>query len=87
MECDCCGKNKKMFESFAVVKRRNEELHLCSKCNDLCFKIRDFAKLKNTEEFNKSLKEINSFSSNHSISFQHWFHEFIKEIKKQNKIE
>ena len=87
MKCECCGRNKKMFESFDIVKGKTVELHLCSKCNDLCFKIRDFAKLKNINEFNKALKGIDSFSDNHSKGFQQWFQEFIKKIKEQNKMD
>jgi ribosome-binding protein aMBF1 (putative translation factor) len=86
MKCDCCGKSKKMLDSFAIVKVKNEELHLCSKCNDLCFKIRDFARLKNVDEFNKNLNKINFFSPNHSKSFQNWFQGFVKKIKEQNEI-
>lgn len=73
MKCDCCGKNKRLFESFSILKYEEVKLNLCAKCNDLCFKVRDFSKLKNNEEVNKAINNIESHSKKSSDQFKKWF--------------
>ena len=35
MVCDCCGRKKKLFESFAAVKYKQTQMNFCVDCNDL----------------------------------------------------
>ena len=39
MVCDCCGRKKKLFESFAAVKHKQTQMNFCADCNDLAYKV------------------------------------------------
>lgn len=41
MRCDCCGRKKKLFESFAQITFNGGKLNFCIECNDLAYKVRD----------------------------------------------
>ena len=43
MVCDCCGRRKKFFESFASVKNGEDQMSFCVNCNDIAYKVRDAA--------------------------------------------
>ena len=51
MVCDCCGRKKKLFESFAAVRVKNGQLNLCVECNDLAYKVRDDANTMNKDAY------------------------------------
>ena len=57
MVCDCCGRRKKIFESFAAVKYGQTQMNFCVDCNDLAYKIRDDANEQNSDSYEKHLKE------------------------------
>ena len=56
MVCDCCGRRKKIFESFAAVKHGQTQMNFCVECNDLAYKIRDDANEQNIDSYEKHLK-------------------------------
>lgn len=78
MVCDCCGKKKKLFESFAAIKIDSGNLNLCVECNDLAYKIRDDANEKNKELFDKHLQEWNKRAEKALKRFEEWKKGFVK---------
>ncbi len=77
MNCDCCGKSKKLLESYAAVNTSNGPMNLCVKCNDLAYKIRDAANDGNEEDFQKSLKALNARAKKSSATFKSWKKDYV----------
>ena len=57
MICDCCGRKKKLFESFAAVKYNQIQMNFCVDCNNIAYKVRDDANERNTENYAKHINE------------------------------
>ena len=78
MKCDCCGRKKRLFESFAEVAADGVSLHLCAECNDLLYKLRDAA----SEDDEKMFEEIEALISQRnkgcSPEYEVWAKHFIK---------
>ena len=72
MECSCCNKKRKLLESFAVLNIDNQKFELCSECNNLVFKLRDFSVKKNKKEFDIAQKKIlKKCKTNNNPTFSH----------------
>ena len=69
MQCDCCGKKKKLFESYALVQTKYGSLNLCVKCNDIAYKVRDDANDMNIDEFQNHIDEWEKRSKKPSEKF------------------
>lgn len=80
MVCDCCGRKKKMFESFAVIQFEKEQMHFCVDCNDLAYKVRDDANDKNKEEYNRHVREWKVCAKKPSKVFLVWQQEFLAQL-------
>lgn len=78
MKCDCCGRKKKLFESYVAIKYEDSRINLCAFCNDLAYKIRDDANNNEKELFEKHLEEWENRSKKKSDKFTKWQVEFIK---------
>ena len=74
MNCDCCGRKKKLFESFAKISEKNIEINLCVKCNDLMYKIRDAYNDGDKEKY----KDYNNIIDNHKKDSKNEFIEWKK---------
>lgn len=85
MVCDCCGKNKKLFETFARIKTDTIELNLCVKCNDLMYKIRDAYNEDDEDTFEKCNDTINKHCEKSKPKFLKWKNEFIENMKKSKR--
>lgn len=77
MKCDCCGRRKKLLESFANIEIENGSLNLCVECNDLAYKVRDAADEHNKEEFKKYLKQWEKRENSPCDKYLNWKNEFI----------
>lgn len=82
MVCDCCGRKKKLFESFAAVQYKKVQMNFCSDCNDLAYKVRDDANDRNKGEYEKHLKEWGMRSQKSSDLFLEWQKEFLASFEK-----
>ena len=71
MVCDCCGKKRKLFESFA-----------CAVCNDFAYRVRDDANGHNKEEYEKHIKDWKKRAKKPSDLFLSWQQEFLAPLKK-----
>lgn len=81
MRCDCCGRKKKLFESFAEVKDGKTTLHLCVDCNDLFYKLRDAATEDDRLEFDSILADLKKKMKKGSAAFDDWANRFIDQQK------
>lgn len=80
MVCDCCGRKKKLFESFAAVKTEKGQLNFCVECNDIAYKIRDDANEHDKEKFDQHVKEWEKRAKKPSKLFTEWKKEFMKPL-------
>ena len=81
MKCDCCGRKKKLFESFAEVKDGKTTLHLCVDCNDLFYKLRDAASEGDRLEFDSVMADLKKKMKKGSAAFKDWATRFIDQQK------
>lgn len=81
MKCDCCGRKKKLFESFAEVKDGKTVLHLCVDCNDLFYKLRDAANADDKPVFDSVLADLENRMKKSSAALKDWATKFIGEQK------
>ena len=81
MVCDCCGRKKKLFESFAAVKFKKTQMNFCVDCNDLAYKVRDDANKQNKDAYEKHLKEWKKRAKKSSETFLLWQQEFLTSLK------
>ena len=85
MVCDCCGRKKKLFESFAVVKHKQTQMNFCVDCNDLAYKVRDDANEQNQDAYEKHLKDWEKRAKKPSETFLLWQQEFLAPLEKKLK--
>lgn len=83
MVCDCCGRRKRLFESFASVDSSEGRLNFCTTCNDIAYKVRDSANEANQKEFDKYIKAWEQRAKKPSKIFLDWREEFIAPMKKK----
>lgn len=87
MVCDCCGRKKKLFESFAAVALKQGKLNFCVDCNDLAYKVRDDANELNKDEYEKHMKEWKKRAKKPSKEFIEWQKTFIEPLEANFKDE
>lgn len=71
MKCACCGKKKKLLESFEELEK---DVNICVDCSKLLYKYQDAVKEKNEEDSKKLLDEIKGKKS--EKVFADWFSKF-----------
>ena len=79
MKCACCGKKKKLLESFEELEK---DINICVDCSKGLYKYQDAIKEKNEEDSKKLLDEIKGKKS--EKSFIEWFSKFQDRIGVQN---
>ena len=82
MVCDCCGRRKKIFESFAAVKHGQTQMNFCVECNDLPYKIRDDANEQNSDSYEKHLKEWKKRAKKPPETYLKWQQVFLISLEK-----
>lgn len=75
MKCACCGKKKKLLESFEELEK---DISICVECSKILYKYQDAVKEKSKEESKKYLDEINT--KKHDKKFVEWFVKFQERI-------
>lgn len=83
MMCDCCGRKKKMFESFAAVQVKTGQLNFCVECNDLAYKVRDDVNGMNKDAFNLHLEQWKKRAKGPSKNFVEWQKTFLAPLEKE----
>ena len=81
MVCDCCGKKRRLFESFAEVKYRQELLYFCVECNDLAYKVREAANEHNKIVFDNNMNKWNTRANKASKMFFACQQEFLEPLE------
>lgn len=80
MVCDCCGRRKKFFESFAPVKNGEDQMSFCVNCNDIAYKVRDAANENDENQYKELKEEWDKRAKKPSARFVKWQTEFIKPL-------
>lgn len=72
MKCSCCGRKKKLMESFENLGEGGD---VCVDCSDLLYRIHDAVSEKQKEVYYKSVKSINEYIDKKKASeeFEKWF--------------
>lgn len=86
MVCDCCGRKKRAFESFAAVQYKQDQMNFCADCNDLAYKVRDDAHSHNDDEYEKHIKAWEKKAKKPSALFLAWQHDFLTSLGKSGDI-
>lgn len=87
MKCACCGRKKKLLESFENLGRGGE---VCEDCSDIMYRIHDAVTEQKEEEYDLRVKSVSKYidEKKASAAFAKWFvDDFMKrniftEIKK-----
>ena len=83
MVCDCCGRKKKLFESFAAVQTETGQLNFCVECIDLAYKVRDDANEMNKDAYYLHLELWKKCAKKPSKSFNEWQETFLNLLEKK----
>ena len=85
MKCACCGRKKRLFESFENL---GKDLDVCVDCSDMMYRIQDAYKDNNKTEFDAQVKELKTYSERKKATqiFEKWFEEdFLKRFEFKNE--
>ena len=78
MKCACCGRKKKLLESFENIGKGGS---VCVDCSDILYRIHDAVTEKNIEEYKIRKKSIDDMVQKKKATedFKAWFDtDFIK---------
>ena len=83
MKCDCCGRRRRLFESFSSVNAGDSQMRLCGNCTNLLYKLRDYARDDSWEEYNLTKSELDQHATNKKCNpiFKSWYKEYCKNLK------
>lgn len=84
MVCECCGRRKRLFESFAKIKSGEFEINLCVECNDLMYKIRDAYESDDEISAKTYIAHIDKHRQKSSKAFKKWKSAFLKKYEKKS---
>lgn len=84
MVCECCGRKKRLFESFAKIKSGEFEINLCVECNDLMYKIRDAYEADDENSAKTHIAKIEKHRQKSSKAFKKWKAAFLKKYTKNS---
>ncbi|WP_054740634.1 hypothetical protein [Cellulosilyticum ruminicola] len=80
MKCTCCGRKKKLLESFEELEK---DINICVECSKVLYKYQDAVKEKNVEESNKLFAEIKA--KKNEKKFVDWFIKFQERLGEIDK--
>ncbi len=72
MKCSCCGRKKKLMESFENIGEGGD---VCVDCSDLLYRIHDAVTEKQKDVYDQNIKSINNFIDKKKASeeFGKWY--------------
>lgn len=85
MKCACCGRKKKIMESFENLGDGGD---VCVECSDIMYKIHDAVTEKQNEVYKSLVAEINEYITKKKSTkeFQEWFlNNYLKRNNFENK--
>lgn len=83
MVCDCCGRKKMLFESFAAVQAKDGPLNLCVNCNNLAYKVRDDANAMDRDAYHQHLAQWKKSAKKPTERFVVWQKAFLSPLEKK----
>lgn len=78
MKCSCCGRKKKMFESFEDIGQGG---NICVDCSDILYRIHDAVTENQKEEYEAKVYSVKDYikAKKSTNEFESWFYDdFIK---------
>ena len=78
MKCDCCGKRKRLFESYEELSFEKSKMHLCVGCSKELYKMRDFYNDNNVKEYTICKGKVDKKSQKCTPVFSKWYNGFIQ---------
>lgn len=73
MRCSCCGKRKKLFESFEKI---TQDVNVCVQCSTLLYKLKDSLADNDNELAEQIMEKIKqAANSTASPHFTSWFND------------
>lgn len=85
MKCSCCGRKKRLMESFENL---GDGGNVCVDCSDIIYKIHDGVTEKKKDIYETSVKSINKYIDKKQASkeFAEWFkNNFMKRNEFESK--
>ena len=73
MKCDCCGRRRRLFESYSSVKTEGKQIRLCVTCTNLLYKMRDLASDCEWEGYSLLHKELDLKKKTFTPLFERWY--------------
>ena len=74
MNCSCCGRKKKLFESYETI---DNNINICIDCSQLLYRIRDASNAHDFSTVSLLKKQLSQKSANKmSDDFQSWYNQF-----------
>ena len=58
MKCSCCGRRKRVFESFENIDYLNNKMNICGSCSGLVYAIRGAIREKDEKAIAELYNEI-----------------------------
>lgn len=86
MVCECCGRRKRLFESFAKIKSGEFEINLCVECNDLMYKIRDAYESDDEISAKTYISYVDKHRQKSSKAFKKWKTAFLNKYEKKRTV-
>lgn len=74
MKCSCCGRRKKIMESFEDLGAGGS---VCVECSDILYRINDAVAKKEKSIYEEKVNQIKSYTKENKAAaeFQNWFAE------------
>lgn len=82
MKCSCCGRTKKLFESFEEL---DATVSVCVECSKKLYKYQDSKHDKNEEEATMILKKIKG--GHNSPEFTKWLKAFVLRLESKKVVQ
>ena len=76
--CSCCGKKKRLLESFEEL---DTNVKVCVECSKKLYKYQDAVREGNKDEADKLLKKVSN--AKNTEEFKKWLEEFKKRFVKK----
>ncbi len=80
MVCDCCGRKKKLLESFTNTAYKDGYIHFCAECNKAPYRVREAVKLQDDKKIELENEKWLKLEKKPSPLFIEWKKEFIQKI-------
>lgn len=83
MRCDCCGKRRGPFQSFAAIEAKSGQINLCSDCNDLAYKMRDAVRYGKEDAYRESKEALTRREKKPTERYLEWKAGFVASLEKK----